>query len=97
MDCNSCKEKHQHVDPVPYLAHESALARNERTIKRVIIALILVLLLWFATIGLFIWYINQYDFSAISYEQDGQGINIIGDRNGVGFDVTENDSQDADA
>ena len=89
MDCTTCKEKTVHVDPVPYLAHESALARNERTLKRVITDLIIVLLLWFATIGMFIWYINQYDFSAISYEQDGEGINIIGDRNGVGFDVTE--------
>lgn len=88
MDCSTCKEKN-HIDPVPYLAHESALARNERTIKRLIGAIIVVLLLWFSTIGMFIWYINQYDFSAISYEQDGEGINIIGDRNGVGFDVTE--------
>ena len=87
MDCSTCKEKK--ADPVPYIAHESALARNERTIKRLISAIIVVLLLWFATIGMFIWYINQYDFSAISYEQDGEGINIIGDRNGVGFDVTE--------
>ena len=90
-DCTACKEKN-HIDPVPYLAHESAMARNERTTKRIITALIVVLLLWFTTIDMFIWYINQYDFSAISYQQDGEGINIIGDRNGVGFDVTEDDN-----
>ena len=88
-DCNTCKEKQTHVEPVPYLAHESALARSERAMKRVVVALVAVIILWFATISMFIWYINQYDFSAISYEQDGEGINIIGDRNGVGFDVTE--------
>ena len=90
-DCTTCKERQVHVEPVPYLAHESALARSERTIKRIIAALVVVIVLWFATIGLFIWYIIQYDLSAISYEQDGEGINIIGDRNGVGFDVTEAD------
>ena len=67
------------------------MARSERTIKRLLTSFIVVVILWFATIGMFIWYINQYDFSAISYEQDGEGINIIGDRNGVGFDVTEDD------
>ena len=87
-DCNNCKEK-THVEPVPYLAHESSEARHERTTKRLITSLLVVVVLWFATIGMFVWYINQYDFSAISYEQDGEGINIIGDRNGVGLDVTE--------
>lgn len=95
MDCSNCtKVLENKIEPVPYIAHESAMARNERTIKRLVTTVLVILLLWFSTIGIFIWYINQYDFSAISYEQDGEGINIIGDRNGVGFDVTEDDGQD---
>ena len=89
MDCSTCRENK--VEPIPYIAHESAMARSERNFKRLMTAFLIVLAMWFSTIGIFIWYINQYDFDAISYEQDGEGISIIGDRNGVGFDVTEND------
>lgn len=72
-------------DVVPFIVHESNMARNERIIKRLIIVVIVVLLLWFSTIGLFVWYLNQYDFESYEYSQDGAGLNIIGDRNGVDF------------
>lgn len=36
-------------------------------------------------------YISQYDFESYTYEQDGQGLNIIGDRNGVDYYVPEAD------
>lgn len=60
----------------------------DRTIKRlwyVVLALILVIAL---ETGVFVWYLSQYDFYDYSEEvtQDGQGLNIIGDRNGVMFD-----------
>lgn len=38
-------------------------------------ALFLVIFLWFATIGGFVWHISQYDY--ISYTQDGEGINNV--------------------
>ena len=40
--------------------------------------LVFVLILWAATIGLFVWYLNQYDF--VSYTQDGDGYNNINNR-----------------
>ena len=43
--------------------------------KRWMIAFFAVLVLWFATIGGFVWYLNQYDFA--NYEQDGDGYNNI--------------------
>lgn len=88
-DCKTCKESRQNVEPVPYIAHESAMARQERTIKRLIITLMVIIFLWFATIGGFVWYLNQYDFESYVYKQDGEGLNIIGDRNGVDFHVSE--------
>lgn len=90
-DCQTCKERKQAVEPVPYIAHESDMARQERTIKRLIAALFVVIALWFSTIGVFIWYLNQYDFESYEYTQDGEGLNIIGDRNGVGFYVAESE------
>ena len=38
-------------------------------------------------------YINQYDFEDYEYTQDGTGVNIIGDSNGVGYYGAEVDSQ----
>ncbi len=43
--------------------------------KRWTVAFFVVVALWAATIGGFIWYLNQYDFS--SYSQDGNGYNNI--------------------
>lgn len=34
----------------------------KKTNKRMFALLVIILILWFATIGSFIWYINQFDF-----------------------------------
>jgi len=63
---------------------DGAHARTVRWLGRIIVALIVC---WLATIGAFLWYLNQYDFSSeevvTEYAQDGQGLNIIGEGNGV--------------
>lgn len=89
MDCNSCKER-QPKD-VPYIVHESAMARNERTIKRLVIALIIAVFLIFASnvAWLYVWQLYDYSSEETVYTQDGKGVNIIGDRNGVDFNGTE--------
>lgn len=70
---------------VPYIVYEGSLARAERTIKRLIFVVVLCIVLIVATNGAWLWYINQYDFMSYdyTYTQDGRGINIIGDSNGV--------------
>lgn len=94
-DCKSCANKHHHVEPVPYIVHEENMARNERTVKRLIIALIVLIVMWFATINIFVWYLNQYDFESYEYTQDG-GVNIVGDGNGVDCSASESKNQEAD-
>ena len=63
---------------------DGAHARTVRWMGAIIVALILA---WGATIAGFIWYLNQYDFASetttTEYTQDGEGVNIIGDGNGV--------------
>lgn len=59
-DCKSCKESRQNVEPVPYIVHESAMARQERTIKRLWILLIFVISLLVATNGAWIAYESQF-------------------------------------
>ena len=72
---------------VSYLAFESVQARNERHIRRLSIALIICIFLIFASNAMLLYAWLQYDYSSeantTTYEQDGKGINIIGDRNDV--------------
>lgn len=69
---------------VPYIVYESALARSERLIKRLIIALVIAVVINALIVGCFLLCLNQYDFE--SYQQDGEGVNIIGNMNGVDYD-----------
>lgn len=62
-NCDACKEIKK-AEPVPYIVHESAQARNERAVKRLVIALIVLALLWFATIGIGVYAWMQYDYSS---------------------------------
>ena len=72
-------------EPVPYIAHESIVARMERTVKRLFILLIVTVVLVFASNALWLYFWNQYEYEdeQISYEQDGEGTNVIGSDNEV--------------
>jgi len=83
------------LEPVPYIVHESAMARNDRTIKRFIAALIVVVALWFATIWIFVWYLDQYDFESYSVDlsTDGGGnANYIGQDGDIYNGTSESDT-----
>ena len=67
---------------------ESAIAMAERTIRRLFILLVVLILMWGATIGGFIWYLNQYDFESYEIAQDGEGLNFVG-RDWSGVNLSE--------
>lgn len=48
---------------VPYLVHEGIVVRFERINKRLVIALVLAILLMFASNALWLWAWMQYDYS----------------------------------
>lgn len=84
---------------VPYIVFEAEMARQERHVKRLWIALIAAIVACVLIVGGFLLYLNQYDFASYDYQQDGQGVNIIGDGNGVDYDgpTAESESpQEAD-
>ena len=66
---------------VPYIVYESEAARHERTVRRLLTALLITILLMVGTnmAWLYVW--NQYDFSSEEYtienEQDGNA-NLLG-------------------
>ena len=66
---------------VPYIVYESEAARHERTVKRLIVALIVAICLIVGSNMAWLWVWNQYDFSSESYTlettDDGNN-NLIG-------------------
>ena len=85
-NCETCKGKDAHApESVPYIVHESSMARMERHIKRLWIALIVCIAIIFAINAGWLIYESQFETFEYSYDyqQDGQGTNIIGDGNDV--------------
>lgn len=81
---------------IPYFVHEAEVMRMEKHSRRLwVIVLVLILALLFTNIA-WLWYMNQYDFAEYDYEQDGYGVNIIGDGNGVNKDGATLESESAD-
>ena len=49
-------------DYVPYIVYESAMARLERTIKRLVVALVVTIILMFVTNAIWLYFWNQYEY-----------------------------------
>lgn len=99
-NCNTCTKNtdaNNNVKDVPYIVYEGAQVRNERIIKRLIWSLIVAVGLLFLTNGIWILYLNQYDYSSYSVDvdsDDGGNANYIGNDgdiyNGTGISPKEN-------
>lgn len=78
------------VASVPYIVHESALARMERTIKRLWIIIILLIVLLFGSNAVWIWYESQFMDEVVTQDVDtGTGDAYVA---GIG-DVTYGESE----
>ena len=88
---------------VPYIVYESEAARHERTVKRLLAALIITILLMVATNMAWLYVFNQYDISSEEYVIEGtdsSNANMLGagaNVNGVinnGKDTSEKENHD---
>lgn len=52
---------------VPYIVYESEAARHERTVKRLLAALLITILLMVGTNMAWLWVFNQYDITSEEY------------------------------
>lgn len=93
MNCDSCTIKK--AEPVPYIVHEGIMARMERTIKRLWIVVLVLIILLVASNGAWIWYESQFVEESVWQEVDtGEGdafVAGIGDAN-YGEDKAESDA-----
>ena len=74
MDCETCKEKRKVISQtpkdVPYIAHESAVARLERVIKRLWVLVLVLIVLLVASNAAWLYY--ESSFEEIRIEQDNE-------------------------
>lgn len=81
--CNSCGTEKQNVN-VPYVVHESAMARSERNSKRMwIVILVLILALIGTNLA---WIIYNSQFEAVEESTVVEQENSNGDNNYIGND-----------
>ena len=103
-NCESCKGKDDHApENVPYIVHESSMARMERQIKRLWIALIVCIAWIFASSAAWLYCWMQYDYSGTSEEiiveqdaQDGGNANYIGNDGDIVNGLPESDNTQTD-
>ena len=83
-ECNNCGNI-KVPEIIPYMIHETAMARNSRAIKLLVFALIAAIVLMFASNAIWLYAWNSYEYVSeeVVYTQDGQGTNIIGNGNDV--------------
>ena len=78
-NCETCKKVQNAPESVPYIVHEASMARMERQIKRLCIAVIVAVCMLFASNAGWLLACTNYDYA--SYEaitDDGGDANIIG-------------------
>ena len=94
-NCSNCNNEKTAPEAVPYIVHESAMARAERSAKRLWTVIILLIVLLVVTNGAWLWYESQFEVvetTTIEAEQDGSGVNIVGGGN-VDYGAKGNDNK----
>jgi hypothetical protein len=91
-DCNTCKTNKP--DSVPYVVHESTMARMERQTKRLWITILVLIFLLVGTNCAWLWYESQFETIEESYQEVIQEADN-GENHFVGGDIIgETDNQD---
>lgn len=89
MSCETCKNRPATPESVPYIVHESAMARTERTVKRLWITILTLIFLLVGSNCAWLWWSNQWETVEsweIVQENEGGNNNYIGNDG----DITNN-------
>lgn len=86
--------ENKEIAQIPYFAFEGEMARSERHIKRLWIAIIVLAFVTVVTNVMWIWYISQYDYTTYDYEQSNEdGVNVVGEDNEVDYGISKSDKE----
>ena len=79
-DCGNCKVKSAQAADVPYIVHESSMARSERTVKRLWATIILLILLLVGSNAAWLFYESQFEdvITTVTQENEDGYNNFIG-------------------
>ena len=80
-NCETCKGKEAHaLESVPYIVHESAMARAERTAKRLWITILTLIFLLVGSNCLWLYYESQWEtvYQEVTQEADNGTNNFVG-------------------
>lgn len=79
-NCETCKNKPQAPESVPYIVHESAMARAERTAKRLWITILTLIFLLVGSNCAWIWWNSQWEtiYQEVTQEADNGTNNFVG-------------------
>lgn len=80
-NCETCKKAQNAPESVPYIVHESSMARMERHIKRLWITILVLIFMLVVTNAAWLYYESQWETVEkweITQENDGGYNNYIG-------------------
>lgn len=92
-NCETCKKVQNAPENVPYIVHESSMARMERQIKRLWITILTLIFLLVGSNCAWIWWNNQWETVEkweITQENDGGYNNYIGNDGDIVNGETDN-------
>ena len=78
-NCETCKKSQSVPESVPYIVHESSMARMERTIKRLRITILVLIFLLVGTNAAWLYYESQWETvcQEVSQEADNGTNNAV--------------------
>ena len=79
-NCESCKKVQNEPESVPYIVHESSMARMERQIKRLWITILTLIFLLVGSNCAWLWWSNQWEtvYQEVTQEADNGTNNFAG-------------------
>ena len=94
---NKCEICTKHPDPVPFAVHEADMARMERTVKRLWILLLVLVVLFVGSNGWWVWRESQFEDITITQENEDGYNNFIGNDGDIyNGEANNQDSQEED-
>lgn len=89
-NCNGCDQMESKPETIPYIVHETTVARMERMIKKMWTVIILLVVLLVGTNATWLWYESQIEDILITQENADGYNNFIGNDG----DITNNGEAD---